>query len=225
MDELIIEPRGRVVRLTLNRPQARNALTTPLLGRLADVLDQLAADTSCRVALLCGAEGNFAAGADIGEIADKGRAEGASDPRKAYWAHIRGFAKPLVAAVDGVCLGGGFELALMADCLVLGETARLGLPETSLGLIPGAGGTQRLTALVGRARALRLILTGEIIDAVTAETWGIAGWRVVGSALPAAEALCSKLSEAGDRARRRTRPSLCRRASGLRDLARQRRQA
>ena len=181
-------------RLTLNRPSVRNALNTDILSQLADVLDQLASDHSCRVVLICGADGNFAAGADITEIESKSSAEAAIDPRKAYWARIRKFPKPMVAAVDGFCLGGGFELALMADCMVVGTNARLGLPETNLGLIPGAGGTQRLMALVGRSRAVRMVLTGEIIDAQRAELWGIAGWRAECSAMPDAEALCIKLA-------------------------------
>lgn len=194
MDDLIVDAQPGWVRLTLNRPTTRNALTTALLARLADVLDGLAAQPACRAVLICGADGNFAAGADIGEIEGRDRTAGAMDPRKGYWARIRTFPKPVVAAVDGFCLGGGFELALMADCLVLGETARLGLPETNLGLIPGAGGTQRLMALAGSARALRMVLTGEIIDAAKAEAWGIAGWRVAGPALPEAEALCGLLA-------------------------------
>jgi enoyl-CoA hydratase len=194
MDMLLSETRDGVVNLTLNRPAQRNALTTTLLEKLADALDRLAADHSCRLVLISGADGHFAAGADIGEIEAKGRAEGAVDPRKGHWSRIRRFPKPLVAAVDGFCLGGGFELALMADCLVVGETAKLGLPETNLGLIPGAGGTQRLMALVGRARAMRMVLLGEIIDAATAEAWGIAGWRAEGPALPVAEELCRKLA-------------------------------
>ena len=180
--------------LTLNRPSVRNALNTDMLSQLADALDQLASDHSCRVVLICGADGNFAAGADITEIENKTSAEAAIDLRKAYWARIRKFPKPMVAAVDGFCLGGGFELALMADCMVVGNDARLGLPETNLGLIPGAGGTQRLMALAGRARAMRMVLTGEIVDAQRAELWGIAGWRAEGSALPDAEALCIKLA-------------------------------
>lgn len=193
-DDLLISAQAGWLRLTLNRLEAKNALNTALLARLASALDAAANDPTCRAVLLCGADGNFAAGADIAEIETKTSAEAAADPRKNSWSRIRSFPKPLVAAVDGFCLGGGFELALMADCLVVGETAKLGLPETNLGLIPGAGGGQRLTALVGRARASRMILTGEIIDASTAFAWGIAGWKVAGSALPHAEALCMKLA-------------------------------
>lgn len=192
--DLIIEHLPGWSRLTLHRPEAKNALNTALLGRIAAELMRLAEDPACRAVVLCGAEGNFAAGADIGEIADKTTAEGAVDPRKGHWAAIRAFPKPLIAAVDGFALGGGFELALMADCMVLGATARLGLPETNLGLIPGAGGGQRLMALAGRARATRLVLTGEIIDAATAHDWGIAGWLAEGPALPQAEVLAAKLA-------------------------------
>jgi enoyl-CoA hydratase len=194
MDDLIVEPFAGWVRLTLNRPVVRNALNTSLLSRLADVLDALAKDASCRAVLLCGADGNFAAGADITEIETKTSAEGATDPRKGFWSRIRIFPKPMVVAVDGFCLGGGFELALMADFIVVGSTAKLGLPETNLGLIPGAGGAQRLLALVGRARATRMVMLGEIIDAATAEAWGIAGWRAERSAQVEAEALCAKLA-------------------------------
>ena len=137
--------------------------------------------------------GNFAAGADITEIETKTAAEGAVDPRKAHWATIRAFPKPLVAAIDGFALGGGLELALMADMIVLGADAKLGLPETNLGLIPGAGGAQRLLALAGRARATRMVLGGEIINASTAYAWGIAAWLSEGPALPEAEALIARL--------------------------------
>ena len=194
MDDLIVEASDGWVRLTLNRPTVRNALNSRLLSRLADTLDGLARDNTCRAVLICGAAGNFAAGADITEIDSKSSAEAAVDPRKEFWARIRQFPKPMVAAVDGFCLGGGFELALMADCMVVGGTAKLGLWETNLGLIPGAGGAQRLLALVGRARASRMVMTGEVIDSATAEAWGIAGWRVESSALPEAEALCVKLA-------------------------------
>lgn len=194
MDTLLIDRQDGWLRLTLNRPAARNALNTELLGQLAAGLMGAAANSSCRAVLLCGAEGNFAAGADIGEIEHKTRAEGAADPRKAHWKTIRDFRKPLIAAVDGFALGGGFELALMADLIIAGGTARFGLPETSLGLIPGAGGGQRLMSLVGRARASRMVLTGEIIDASTAEAWGIAAWTCEGSAIPEGEKLAAKLS-------------------------------
>lgn len=216
---LIVEPMGGWVRLTLDRPEARNALDTALLGRLAEELTALAADPGCRAVLLTGAGGHFAAGADIGEIEGKGRAEAAADPRKAHWAAIRAFPKPVVAAVDGFALGGGLELALLADLMVVGATARLGLPETNLGLMPGAGGTQRLTALVGRARAMRMILTGEIVDAATAESWGLAAWAVEGAAGPLAEELAARLARRAPLALAAAKRAVVAAAEGALDLA------
>ena len=195
MNVLSIDRFSGWVRLTLNRPEAKNALNTALLAAVADSLDQLAGDSTCRTVVLCGAEGNFAAGADIGEIEHKGSAEGAVDPRKAHWAAIRAFPKPLIAAVDGFALGGGLELALMADLLVAGPTARMGLPEGNLGLIPGAGGGQRLLARVGPARAARLVLTGEIIDAATAYDWGVASHLTEGTAMEAGAELATRLAK------------------------------
>ena len=195
MEYLIITPRDGWVQITLNRPDARNALNTALLAALAAALTQANADKTVRAALIHGSAGNFAAGADIAEIERKTSAEAAVDPRKAHWAAIRGFAKPLVAAVDGFALGGGLELALMADLMVVAADAQLGLPETNLGLIPGAGGIQRLMALTGRARASRMVLMGEMIDGKTAHDWGIAAYVVTGSALPDAAALADRLAK------------------------------
>lgn len=192
--ELLTQRMDGWTRLVLNRPAQKNALNTALLRALAGALGDLATDPNCRAVVLTGAEGNFAAGADIAEIEGKSTAEGAADPRKAHWSTIRAFPKPLIAAVDGFALGGGFELALVADVMVLGPTARLGLPETNLGLIPGAGGGQRLMALAGRARAMRMVLTGEIIDATTAFDWGIAAWLSEGPAADLAEPLAAKLA-------------------------------
>ncbi|EYD76973.1 Enoyl-CoA hydratase [Rubellimicrobium mesophilum DSM 19309] len=216
---LIEDPQHGWTRLTLSRPEARNALNTALLGALAEAFGRLAGDEGCRAVVLTGAWGDFAAGADIGEIEGKGSVEAAVDPRKAHWAAIRAFPKPLVAAVDGVALGGGFELALMADLLVLGGTARVGLPETNLGIMPGAGGTQRLTALVGRARAMRMVLTGEIVDAATAEAWGIAAWRVEGSALPVAEELAGRIARRAPLALRAAKAAVVAASEGGLDFA------
>lgn len=191
--DLIIETFPGWARLTLNRPHARNALNTALLARLAEALTAFTPEPAIRAVVIIGADGHFAAGADITEIEHKTTSEGDLDPRKAHWAAIRAFPKPLIAAIDGFALGGGFELALMADMMVLGPTARLGLPETNLGLIPGAGGGQRLLALAGRARATRMILTGEIIDRATALAWGIAAYQAE-DALAEAEALAARLA-------------------------------
>lgn len=191
---LHIEHMAGWARLVLDRPEARNALNTALLAEIAAALTGLAQDAGCRAVVITGAGGHFAAGADITEIEGKTAAEGAVDPRKGHWAAIRAFPKPLIAAVDGFALGGGFELALMADILVLGQTARVGLPETTLGLIPGAGGGQRLLALAGRARAMRMVLTGEIIDAATARDWGIAAYLAEGDAGVLAGELAARLA-------------------------------
>lgn len=216
-------PQGRWTRLALSRPEARNALDTALLGALASALARLATDEGCRAVVLTGEGGHFAAGADLREIEEKTAVEAAADPRKAHWAAIRAFPKPLVAAVDGFALGGGLELALMADCLVLGPTARLGLPETNLALMPGAGGTQRLTALVGRARAMRMILTGEVIDAPTALAWGLAGWLADGPALPEAEALAARLADRAPLALRAAKRAVVAAAEGALDFDGERR--
>lgn len=194
IDDLLIERRAGWIQLTLNRPAKRNALNTALLGRLADALDAAAADPALRAAAILGADGHFAAGADLGEIADKTAAEAAVDPRKAHWARIHAFPKPLVAAVDGLCLGGGLELALAADLIVAGPTARFGLVETNLGFIPGAGGAHRLAALVGRARASRMVLLGEIIGAETALAWGLAAVSAQASAAAEAPDWADKLA-------------------------------
>ena len=191
---LIIDHMAGWTRLTLNRPQQRNALNTALLSDLADALDDCAEKATCRAVLVLGVDGNFAAGADIGEIEHKSSAEAAVDPRLAMWARIRTFPKPLVAAIDGFALGGGFELALMADIIVLGATAQVGLPETNLGLIPGAGGGQRLMALIGRARALRMVLQGEVIPAETAYAWGIGAYLAEGPASEMAEKIAARLA-------------------------------
>lgn len=216
---LIEDPHDGWTRLTLSRPEVRNALDTALLAALAEALARLAADEGCRAVVMTGAGGHFAAGADLGEIEGKGSAEGALDPRKAHWAAISAFPKPLVAAVDGFALGGGLELALLADCLVLGATARLGLPETSLSLMPGAGGTQRLTALIGRARAMRMILLGEVIDAATALDWGLGAWSAEGEALAEAEALAARLAGRAPLALRAARRAVAQAAEGALDFA------
>lgn len=194
MEHLIETDEGGWTRLVVNRPAAKNALNTAVLADLAAVLDRLAQDAACRAVLLHGAEGNFVAGADIGEIETKTRAEGAVDPRKDHWAMIRAFPKPMVAAVEGFALGGGLELALMADLLVAGDSAKLGLPESNLGIIPGAGGGQRLLARVGPARAARMVLTGEIIDADTAFGWGLASHRAT-DALAEGAVLAARLAK------------------------------
>lgn len=191
---LMIDHMAGWARLTLNRAEQKNALNTALLSDLVAALNACACDPTCRAVLLMGAGGDFAAGADIEEIAHKTSAEAAVDPRLAMWASIRAFPKPLVAGIDGFALGGGFELALMADIIVLGASAQVGLPETNLGLIPGAGGGQRLMALIGRARAMRMVLQGEVVSAETAYAWGIGAYLADGSAADIAEKVTARLA-------------------------------
>ena len=194
MEHMIITPHDGWVQITLNRPDVRNALNTAMLADLAQALTRADGDPALRAVLIHGSDGNFAAGADITEIETKTTAQAAVDPRKAHWATIRGFSKPLIAAVDGFALGGGFELALMADLMVVEAGAKLGLPETNLGLIPGAGGIQRLMALAGRARASRMVLMGEAIDGQTAYGWGIAAYVADATAFDLAAGLAEKIA-------------------------------
>ena len=181
----------------LNRPEAHNALNTALLQALAEAVSGADDDPSIRVILISGTGDHFAAGADINEIADKTEAEGADDVRKAYWQRLQSVRKPVIAAVEGYCLGGGCELALSADLCVVADDAVLGQPEIRLGLIPGAGGLQRLADRLGKARAMRLALLGERIDGITAFSWGLVSHRAdPGEAVATAQSLAQKLVKA-----------------------------
>ncbi|UUC47816.1 2,3-dehydroadipyl-CoA hydratase [Pseudomonas citronellolis] len=158
-------PEDGVRLITLQRPEALNALNTELLGELAAELDAAERDAETRVVVVTGSRKAFAAGADIKEMAERDLVGILNDPRVAHWQRITAFAKPLIAAVNGFALGGGCELAMHADILIAGEDARFGQPEINLGIIPGAGGTQRLLRAVGKALAMQMVLTGEAIDA------------------------------------------------------------
>jgi enoyl-CoA hydratase len=182
-DDLMVDrARGAVWLLTLNRPAARNALTTRLLGLIAETLAEAEADEALRCVVLTGGPDCFAAGADIGEIADKDEAAAVSDPRVAHWEAIRRFGKPLIAAVNGWCLGGGNELAMACDIVIAGDKASFGQPEINLALLPGAGGTQLLPRLVGKPLAMKLVLSGMPLGAAEAVAAGLAAELV-----PAAE--------------------------------------
>lgn len=163
IEDLLISRCDAVLVVTLNRPAVRNALRTQTLREIATILTDSDADESIRCVVLNGNEQAFAAGADVSEIAGKSSADAASDPRKEYWAAIRSFSKPIVAAVRGFCLGGGNELVMLCDVIIASETARFAQPEIKLGLMPGAGGTQRLTAAIGKPRAMKMLLTGDVI--------------------------------------------------------------
>ena len=190
---ILVERRGAVTLVTLNRPEALNALSSAVLEDLIAAFAAFQADDGQRCAVVTGAgDKAFAAGADIKEMADKGAAEFYRDDIFARWSHlVRETRKPWIAAVNGFALGGGCELAMMADFIVAADSAKFGQPEIKLGVVPGMGGSQRLTRAVGKAKAMELILTGRTIGADEAERAGLVA-RVV----PAAELLDEALRTA-----------------------------
>lgn len=161
----ITPPLEGVLCITLNRPEALNALNTQLLGELADILDDANSDENVHAVVITGNAQAFAAGADINEMAERDLVGMLEDPRQHHWATITRFRKPIIAAVNGYALGGGCELAMHADIIVAGENALFGQPEINLGIMPGAGGTQRLLRSVGKSLATQMVLTGEPISA------------------------------------------------------------
>lgn len=157
----------------LNRPTQRNALRNRMLSEIADTLDDWQAQPEIRCVVITGNESCFAAGADLNEMAQHGAIGLLKDPRPSYWKRIREFTKPLLASVNGFCLGGGFELAMHADIVIAGRDARFGQPEINLGIMPGAGGTQRVVRDCGKSLAMKLALSGEFIDAESALRAGL----------------------------------------------------
>lgn len=173
-DELLIErPSSEVVVFRLNRPQVRNALNLAVRAHLAEEITRAAVNPDIRCLIVTGSEAAFAAGADIGEMANAGPAEVMASELPKYLRMIAECSKPLIAAVEGYALGGGLELALCADIIVAGEGARLGLPEVKLGILPGGGGTQRLARLVGTKRAMLLLMTGKMFSAAEGLAMGV----------------------------------------------------
>ncbi len=163
-----------VALVTLDRPEVRNALNDALLAQLAGALRALDADDACRCIVMTGAgDRAFAAGADVREMLEETPASLIVRDRFARWDDVAATHTPMIAAVRGFALGGGLELALLCDMIVAGDDARFGQPEINLGVMPGAGGTQRLTRAVGKARAMELILTGRQIDAAEADAIGL----------------------------------------------------
>jgi enoyl-CoA hydratase len=174
-DSLIVEhPSDDIVVLKINRPQVRNALNLEVRTGLADEITRCGADKAVRCIIVTGSDVAFAAGADIAEMADAGPVEVMARNVQKYWRTIMECPKPLIAAVEGFALGGGLELALCADIIVAGEGARLGLPEVKIGILPGGGGTQKLARLIGRQRAMLLVMTGRMFSASEAFNMGIA---------------------------------------------------
>ena len=178
----------RVALLRFNRPKQLNALNGQVMDELCNALEALDRDEAIRVLVVTGNERAFAAGADIGEMADASPIDMLRTNRIAQWDRVRRIGKPVIAAVAGWCLGGGCELAMALDLIVAAEGARFGQPEINLGVIPGAGGTQRLTRAVGKSAAMEMILTGEPIDAREAHRLGLVA-RVVPNELVVEDAL------------------------------------
>lgn len=162
-----------VLTITLNRPEAYNALRTQLLGEIAEVLHWATRCDEVRAVVLSGSEKVFAAGADIKEMAALDAVGVLNDPRVLHWRAIAQFPKPLIAAVNGFALGGGCELVMHADIVIAGDNAQFGQPEINLGIIPGAGGTQRLLRTVGKSLAMQMVLSGEFISAAQARDFGL----------------------------------------------------
>ena len=178
---ILVETRGRVGLIRLNRPQALNALSATLREELLAAAERFDADSAIGCIVITGSDKAFAAGADIKEMVDKSYIEVFAGDFAAEYERLTRLRKPLIAAVAGFALGGGCEVAMMCDMIIAADSARFGQPEIKLGVIPGMGGTQRLTRAVGKAKAMDLILTGRMMDAVEAERSGLVA-RVVPAA-------------------------------------------
>ncbi|MGE8065802.1 enoyl-CoA hydratase [Pseudomonas sp. NPDC089569] len=179
-ETILLETHGRVGLITLNRPQALNALNSQIVGEINHALDALEADANIGCIVLTGSKKAFAAGADIKEMAELTYPQIYLDDLFSDSDRVANRRKPIIAAVNGFALGGGCELALMCDFILAGDNAKFGQPEINLGVLPGMGGTQRLTRAVGKAKAMEMCLSGRLIDAVEAERCGIVA-RIVPS--------------------------------------------
>ena len=175
---LLVETRERAGLIRFNRPQQMNALNGAIMGELAAACEQFDADPAIGAMVITGDERAFAAGADIKEMAEASAVEMLISDRISRWDRLRKIKKPIIAAVSGFCLGGGCELAMACDMILASETARFGQPEINLGVIPGAGGTQRLTRAVGKSLAMEMVLNGRLLTADEAHRFGLAS-RVV----------------------------------------------
>ena len=190
---ILTETRGAVGLVTLNRPKALNALNSALMAELREALDGFEADEAIGAIVVTGSEKAFAAGADIKEMKDRGFVDVyLSDFITRDWERLAQCRKPTIAAVAGYALGGGCEVAMMCDIIIAADNSRFGQPEIALGTLPGAGGTQRLTRAIGKAKAMEMVLTGRMMDAAEAERSGLVA-RVVPAAEVIGEAM--KLAE------------------------------
>ena len=202
-ENILTETKGAVGIVTLNRPKALNALCAALIVELGQALDAFEADDGIGCIVLTGSEKAFAAGADIKEMQPRSyMSVYLADFITEGWERVTTCRKPIVAAVAGFALGGGCEMAMMCDTIIAADTAKFGQPEITLGIIPGAGGTQRLTRFVGKAKAMDLILTGRMMDAAEAERSGLAS-RVV-----PADKLMSEALAVAERIASLSRPSV-----------------
>jgi enoyl-CoA hydratase len=172
-EHIVADVEPPIATVTLNRPKVLNALSPELIREVSEALAQFEADESVRAVVLTGGPKVFAAGADISDMADRTSVDQLRRDQTGRWAVIAAFTKPLVAAVNGYALGGGCELALMCDLIIAGDTARLGQPEINLGIIPGAGGTQRWPRTAGKYAAMEAMLTGAPVTARRAYELGI----------------------------------------------------
>ena len=190
-ETILIEQRGAVTLITLNRPQALNALNSTVLAELIAAFAAYDSDESQRCLVLTGSEKAFAAGADIKEMQDQGFASMYSSNFFADWEKVTATRKPWLAAVAGYALGGGCEVAMMADFIIAADTAKFGQPEIKLGVTPGMGGSQRLTHAIGKAKAMEMCLTGRMMGAEEAERSGL-----VAKVVPAADLLSEAMKTA-----------------------------
>lgn len=177
-EDIVSETRDAVGIITLNRPKALNALNAQLIDELNYALSDFQEDAAIGCVIITGSDKAFAAGADIREMKDKSFTDVYLGNFLSAWDKVSEFRKPMIAAVSGYCLGGGCELALMCDFIIAADTAKFGLPEITLGIIPGSGGTQRLARSIGKAKAMEMILTGRLMEAAEAESCGLVS-RVV----------------------------------------------
>ncbi|WP_280457626.1 enoyl-CoA hydratase [Nocardia carnea] len=190
-ETILLERKDKVGLITLNRPKALNALNAQVLDDVIAALDELERDDEIGAVVITGSDRAFAAGADIKEMQPKSYMDMFMDDYFARWERLAQFRKPTIAAVGGYALGGGCELAMICDLLIAADTAKFGQPEIKLGVIPGIGGSQRLTRAIGKAKAMDLVLTGRNMDAEEAERAGLVS-RIV----PAAELLDTALEVA-----------------------------
>lgn len=193
---IMVETKGKVGLVTLNRPDALNALNGALISEMSQALDAFEADDAIGCIVITGSAKAFAAGADIKEMQSKTYMQAYKEDFIGSWDRVARSRKPVIAAVAGFALGGGCELAMMCDFIIAADTAKFGQPEIKLGVMPGAGGTQRLARFVGKAKAMDLCLTGRMMDAAEAERCGlvsrvVAADKLIEEALKAADTIAS----------------------------------